>query len=61
MVVAILVCSLLSVSRILALYIGEKIYYIPYFLKDNVSVIYTKKSKFVKNEHAQYTCERYER
>jgi hypothetical protein len=28
MIVAILVCSLLSVARILALYIGEKIFYL---------------------------------
>ena len=29
--------------------------YIPYFSIDNVRVIYTKRSKFVKNEHARYT------
>ena len=34
---------------------------IPYFSIDNARVIYTKKSKFVKNEHARYTLERYER
>jgi hypothetical protein len=34
---------------------------LPYFSIDYVRVIYTKKSKFVKNEHAQYTFERYER
>jgi hypothetical protein len=28
---------------------------IEYFSIDNVCVIYTKKSKFVKNEHARYT------
>jgi len=28
---------------------------LPYFLIDNARVIYTKKSKFVKNEHARYT------
>jgi hypothetical protein len=34
----------------------------PYFSIDNVRVTYTKKrSKFVKNEHARYTLERYER
>ena len=34
---------------------------IPYFSIDNARVIYTKRSKFVKNEHAWYTLERYER
>ena len=29
--------------------------HIPYFSIDNARVIYTKKSKFVKNEHARYT------
>ena len=33
----------------------------PYFSVDNARVIYTKRSKFVKNEHARYTLERYER
>jgi cell division septal protein FtsQ len=28
---------------------------LPYFSIDNVRVVYTKRSKFVKNEHAQYT------
>ena len=28
---------------------------LPYFSIDNARVIYTKKSKFVKNEHARYT------
>ena len=28
---------------------------LPYFSMDNVRVIYTKRSKFVKNEHARYT------
>ena len=28
---------------------------IPYFSIDNARVIYTKRSKFVKNEHARYT------
>jgi hypothetical protein len=32
-----------------------------YFSIDNVRVIYIKKSKFVKNEHAWYTFERHER
>ena len=35
--------------------------HIPYFSIDNARVIYTKRSKFVKNEHARYTLERYER
>jgi nitrate/nitrite transporter NarK len=30
---------------------------LPYFSIDNARVIYTKKSKFVKNEHAWYTLE----
>jgi hypothetical protein len=34
---------------------------LPYFLIDNALIIYTKKSKFVKNESARYTLERYER
>ena len=35
---------------------------LPYFSIDNARVIYTKKgSKFVKNEHARYTLESYER
>ena len=34
---------------------------IPYFSIDNTRVIYTKRTKFVKNEHARYTLERYER
>jgi hypothetical protein len=29
----------------------------PYFPVDNTRVIYTKRSKFVKNEHARYTLE----
>ena len=28
---------------------------VPYFSMDNARVIYTKRSKFVKNEHARYT------
>ena len=32
-------------------------YKIPYFSIDNAHVIYTKRSKFVKNEHALYTLE----
>ena len=28
---------------------------LPYFSIDNARVIYTKRSKFVKNEHARYT------
>jgi len=28
---------------------------VPYFSIDNAHVIYTKRSKFVKNEHARYT------
>jgi hypothetical protein len=31
--------------------------YVPYFSIDNARVIYTKKSKFVKNEHALYKLE----
>ena len=34
---------------------GHKKGYIPYFSIDNARVIYTKRSKFVKNEHARYT------
>jgi hypothetical protein len=34
---------------------------LPYFFIDNECVIYTNNSKFVKNEHARYTFERYER
>ena len=34
---------------------------LPYFSIDNARVIYTKISKFVKNENARYTLERYER
>ena len=30
---------------------------VPYFSIDNARVIYTKRSKFVKNEHARYTLE----
>ena len=41
--------SLTAPSRELA------IYKLPYFSIDNARVIYTKKSKFVKNEHARYT------
>ena len=29
---------------------------VPYFSIDNARVIYTKRSKFVKNEHARYTA-----
>ena len=29
---------------------------LPYFSTDNARVIYTKRSKFVKNEHALYTA-----
>jgi len=32
-------------------------YKLPYFSIDNARVIYTKKSKFVKNEHARCTLE----
>ena len=39
-------------------YVCDKV---PYFSIDNAGVIYTKWSKFVKNEHARYTLERYER
>jgi hypothetical protein len=35
--------------------------WLPYFSIDNARVIYAKRSKFVKNEHARYTLERYER
>ena len=31
------------------------IFHIPYFSIDNAHVIYTKRPKFVKNEHARYT------
>jgi hypothetical protein len=34
--------------------------HVPYFSIDNARHLY-KKSKFVKNEHGLYTCERYER
>jgi hypothetical protein len=34
--------------------------YIPYFSTDNARVIYTKRSKFIKNEHARYTLKGYE-
>ena len=37
--------------------INDYYYKIPYFSIDNARVIYTKKSKFVKNEHARYTLE----
>jgi len=30
---------------------------LPYFSIDNARVIYTKRSKYVKNEHARYTLE----
>jgi hypothetical protein len=30
---------------------------LPYFSIDNAHVIYTKRSKFVKNKHARYTLE----
>jgi len=36
------------------LHLGRKV--IPYFSIDNARVIYTKRSKFVKNEHARYTA-----
>jgi len=32
-----------------------KILNVPYFSIDNARVIYAKRSKFVKNEHARYT------
>jgi len=38
-----------------------KLEVVPYFSIDNACVIYTKRSKFVKNEHGRYTLERYER
>jgi hypothetical protein len=38
-----------------------KEYTLPYFSIDNVRDIYVKKSKFVKNEHARNTFQRYER
>ena len=38
--------------RIIMVYIYV---YIPYFSIDNARVIYIKRSKFVKNEHARYT------
>jgi hypothetical protein len=31
------------------------------YKESNAHVIYTRKSKFIKNEHARYTFERYER
>ena len=30
--------------------------FLPYFSIDNARVIYTKRSNFVKNEHARYTA-----
>jgi hypothetical protein len=33
------------------------VYVIPYFSIDNARFIYTKRYKFVKNEHARYTLE----
>ena len=35
----------------------EVVMKVPYFSIDNARVIYTKRSKFVKNEHARYTLE----
>jgi hypothetical protein len=34
---------------------------LPYFSIDNEHIIYTRKSEFIKNGHARYTFERYER
>ena len=33
----------------------HNLFLVPYFSIDNAHVIYTKRSKFVKNEHARYT------
>ena len=38
-----------------AMDITKEIYKLPYFSIDNARVIYKKRSKFVKNEHARYT------
>ena len=50
-----------SVIRTIPLRILAKLVQLPYFSIDNARVIYTKRSKFVKNEHAPYTLGRYER
>jgi hypothetical protein len=41
--------------------LGEEEEEVTYFCIDNARVIYTKRFKFVKNKHARYTLESYER
>jgi hypothetical protein len=51
-------CILRAISKS---HTGIRLRILPYFSIDDARVIYTKKSKFVKNEYVQYTFERYER